>query len=413
MLAGIAFGATYVYSDPMLQMRLGIKPLIDSLPWKHEELVAEARQHPLEFQQMSLMLSSREGTPVSEPKASFTDAEITNQKYLKWQATFKNDLEGLEGRTDEVEARFYDRERPSDCVERPEPVRRTLAKDSRLQRRRADAGPDLAAVGRVRGRALPRATSTSRRSNSASRRTSQTKPKPPPRASLPPSALDLAGRRGQESRGGREEDYAYIEEIRRKPLELMHIEFLNSTKTGTPLSGPGGKLRRIEGAVRGMASKLQESPLQAGQQSISRRCGIHRAGRAYIRKRQRLEERCSSGPNVTFSGRVGNSAGGAFLPGTYTVNFYLNGQYFAQKRFEVLADTGGSPYGMPPGGRFVVLERRRFDSAERRRRCDFLGTGAQRTHHREGQHQRARRAAEIPIWNCGCGRSRMASCTAR
>jgi hypothetical protein len=53
---------------------------------------------------------------------------------------------------------------------------------------------------------------------------------------------------------------------------------------------------------------------------------------------------------VTFSGRVGNSAGGAFLPGTYTVNFYLNGQYFAQKRFEVLADTGGSPYAMPPGG---------------------------------------------------------------
>ena len=42
----------------MLQMRLGIKPLIDSLPWKHEELVAEARQHPLEFQQMTLMLSS-------------------------------------------------------------------------------------------------------------------------------------------------------------------------------------------------------------------------------------------------------------------------------------------------------------------------------------------------------------------
>ena len=89
-------------------MRLGIKPLIDSLPWKHEELVAEARQHPLEFQQMSIMLSSREGEVVSAPKATFTDAEITNQKYLKWQATFKNGLAGLEGRNDNVEARFYD-----------------------------------------------------------------------------------------------------------------------------------------------------------------------------------------------------------------------------------------------------------------------------------------------------------------
>jgi hypothetical protein len=42
---------------------------------------------------------------------------------------------------------------------------------------------------------------------------------------------------------------------------------------------------------------------------------------------------------ATFSGRVGNSAGGTFPPGQYTVNFYLNGQYIAQKRFLVLADT--------------------------------------------------------------------------
>jgi hypothetical protein len=52
--------------------------------------------------------------------------------------------------------------------------------------------------------------------------------------------------------------------------------------------------------------------------------------------------------SVTFSGRVGNSRGGAFLPGTYTVNFYLNGQYFGAKKFEVLADAGG-PYATYPG----------------------------------------------------------------
>jgi hypothetical protein len=53
---------------------------------------------------------------------------------------------------------------------------------------------------------------------------------------------------------------------------------------------------------------------------------------------------------VTFSGRVGNSRGGAFLPGTYTVNFYLNGQYFGAKKFDVVADAGGSPYATYPGG---------------------------------------------------------------
>jgi len=51
---------------------------------------------------------------------------------------------------------------------------------------------------------------------------------------------------------------------------------------------------------------------------------------------------------VTFSGRVGNSRGGAFLPGTYTVDFLLNGQSFAEKQFRVVADAGG-PYATYPG----------------------------------------------------------------
>jgi hypothetical protein len=53
---------------------------------------------------------------------------------------------------------------------------------------------------------------------------------------------------------------------------------------------------------------------------------------------------------VTFSGRVGNSRGGAFLPGTYTVNFLLNGQSFAERRFQVIADAGGAPYASYPSG---------------------------------------------------------------
>src|SRR4029079_5830598 len=48
-------------------------------------------------------------------------------------------------------------------------------------------------------------------------------------------------------------------------------------------------------------------------------------------------------PRAVFSGRVGNSAGGAFLPGQYTVNFYLNGQYVTQRKFRVVADAA-SPY---------------------------------------------------------------------
>jgi serine/threonine protein kinase len=349
VLAGIAFGATYVYSDPMLQMRLGIKPLIDALPWKHEELVAEARQHPLEFQQMSLMLSSRDGTPVSEPKASFTDAEISNQKYLKWQATFKNDLEGLEGRTDEVEARFYDagghQLTVSDQSLFVGPSQKTVDFSG------VALMPDLTSrpagaykVALYLGDKYLAAQQFSVTQDLANKAKAATEGVTPPSAASP-SAEDAAKKAEEEER-----KYAYIEEVRRKPLELVHIEFLNSTKTGTPLSAPSETFDVSKVLFVGwqVSFKNRLYKLDTNQ---------YRVDAAYIAPDGRTlgsvndwKNVSPSERNVTFSGRVGNSAGGAFLPGTYTVNFYLNGQYFAQKRFEVMADTGGSPYAMPPSG---------------------------------------------------------------
>jgi outer membrane usher protein FimD/PapC len=43
--------------------------------------------------------------------------------------------------------------------------------------------------------------------------------------------------------------------------------------------------------------------------------------------------------NPTFVSRLGNSNGGAFLPGTYTVNFFLNRKFIAQKKVEVVGAT--------------------------------------------------------------------------
>ena len=120
VLAGAAFGGTYLYSSPELQLRLGLKPLFDGLPWKHEELLAKAREHPLEFSQMTLALSTREGTALAPPQAQFNDTDLTNARYLKWTATFKNLLAGLEGRDEKVEARFYDPKRASDRFQRHE-----------------------------------------------------------------------------------------------------------------------------------------------------------------------------------------------------------------------------------------------------------------------------------------------------
>src|SRR5271166_4059450 len=86
VLAGAAFGGTYLYSSPELQMRFGLKPLFDGLPWKHEELLAKARENPLEFSQLTLAISTREGTALTPPQSKFNDTDLTNARYLKWTA---------------------------------------------------------------------------------------------------------------------------------------------------------------------------------------------------------------------------------------------------------------------------------------------------------------------------------------
>ena len=44
VIAGMAFGATYIYSNPAVQSQLGLTQFVNNLPWKHDELVAKARE---------------------------------------------------------------------------------------------------------------------------------------------------------------------------------------------------------------------------------------------------------------------------------------------------------------------------------------------------------------------------------
>jgi hypothetical protein len=126
----------------------------------------------------------------------------------------------------------------------------------------------------------------------------------------------------------------------RKPLELQNIEFINSTKDGTLLTGPGNVFN---------VSKV----LFVGWRAIfdNRLYGLdinqYRVDAAYIAPDgstlgsvDDVQTVNRGQQRVTFTGRVGNSAGGAFLPGQYTVNFYLNGQYFAQRKFRIVGDAG-------------------------------------------------------------------------
>jgi serine/threonine protein kinase len=342
-LAGLAFGATYIYSSPQLQEQWGLKPLIDSLPWKHEELLNEAREHPLEFQQMTLALSTRDGTAISPPQASFSDTDLTNARYLKWSATFKNGLAGLEGRDEKVEAKFF------------EPNGTKIASSTQqVYVGPADKTADFTAValmptmtdkppGNYKVALYADNAPLAEQSFIVTQDLSAKA-----KVDAAEKELEAETKAAEEKRVEEARKLAMIEERRLKPLALRDISFHNTTKTGTALSGATNSFDVSKVLFVGWQVSFDNRlyKLEPSQ---------YRLDAAYIAPDGStlgsVNDFQPVGPDqrtVTFSGRVGNSKGGAFLPGTYTVNFYLNGQYFAEKKFNV-ADTG-TTYSSGGGG---------------------------------------------------------------
>ena len=344
VLAGAAFGGTYLYSSPELQLRLGLKPLFDGLPWKHEELLAKAREHPLEFSQMTLALSTREGAALAPPQAKFNDTDLTNARYLKWTATFKNLLAGLEGRDEKVEARFYD----------PRGLQ-IASSNTNIFVGPAQTTADFSGValmptmtdkpaGTYKVALYSDDKMLAQEGFIVNQDVSARNAMAASEAAAAAEAKEAQRKRDEEAR-----KLAMIDERRAKPLQLRSIDFLNTTKTGTALSGATSSFAVSKVLFVGWEVKFENRlyKLEPGQ---------YRVDAAYIGPDGRTlgavndyQPVSPSMKTVTFSGRVGNSRGGAFLPGTYTVNFYLNGQYFDAKKFEVLADAGG-PYATYPGG---------------------------------------------------------------
>jgi len=344
VLAGAAFGGTYLYSNPELQMRLGLKPLFDGLPWKHQELLAKARENPLEFSTMTLALSTREGNALTPPQSKFNDTDLTNARYLKWTATFKNLLAGLEGRNEKVEARFFDPNglqiASSDTNVFIGPAQKTADFSGvALMPTMTDKPAGTYKVALYSDDKMLTQESFQVNQDLSARN-----------AALASEAAAAAAAKAEERKRDEEaRKLAMIDERRAKPLQLRSINFLNTTKTGTSLSGATDSFNVSKVLFIGWQVNFENRlyKLEPGQ---------YRVDAAYIGPDGRtlgsvndFQPVSPSMKSVTFSGRVGNSRGGAFLPGTYTVNFYLNGQYFDAKKFEVVADANPSPYASYPG----------------------------------------------------------------
>ncbi|HVN64347.1 MAG TPA: serine/threonine-protein kinase, partial [Candidatus Binataceae bacterium] len=235
VLGSAAFAGTLVYSNPELQIRLGIKPLIDSLPWKHEELLARAREHPLEFQQMTLQLSTRSGDALGPPQAVFNDSDISNSHYLKWSASFKNALAGLEGRDEKVEARFFD----------PDGQRLSVS-DASLFVGPGQKSADftgVALIPPVTGKPAGTYKVALYSDDSLLAQQAFTVQQDLSAKAAAKAAADAAAEATREAdeehkREAETERLAMINERLSKPLQLRGINFVNSTKTGTAISGP-------------------------------------------------------------------------------------------------------------------------------------------------------------------------------
>jgi len=345
VLGGAAFGGTYLYSSPELQQRLGVKPFFDKLPWKHEELLAKARENPLEFSAMTLALSTREGNALAPPQSQFKDTDLTNARYLKWTASFKNLLAGLEGRSEKIEARFYDPNglqiASSDTNAFVGPAQTTADFTGvALMPTMTDKPPGTYKVALYSDDKM-----LSQESFIVNQDLGAKNAEAASAAAAAAAAKEEERKRDEEAR-----KLVMIDERRAKPLQLRSINFLNTTKTGTALSGATNSFAVSKVLFIGWQVNFENRlyKLEPGQ---------YRVDAAYIGPDGRtlgsvndFQPVSTNMKSVTFSGRVGNSRGGAFLPGTYTVNFYLNGQYFDAKKFEVVADTGTSPYAGYGGG---------------------------------------------------------------
>src|SRR5258708_3580051 len=293
---------------------------------------------------MTLALSSREGNALTPPQSKFNDTDLTNARYLKWTATFKNLLAGLEGRNEKVEARFFDPNglqiASSDTNVFIGPAQKTADFSGvALMPTMTDKPPGTYKIALYSDDKMLAQEGFQVNQDLSARN-----------AAVAAEAAAAASAKAEERKRDEEaRKLAMIDERRAKPLQLRAISFLNTTKTGTALGGATDSFDVAKVLFVGWQVSFENRlyRLEPGQ---------YRVDAAYIGPDGRtlgsvndFQPVSTTMKTVTFSGRVGNSRGGAFLPGTYTVNFYLNGQYFGEKKFRVVADASG-PYASYPGG---------------------------------------------------------------
>lgn len=322
--------------------RAGFRAFVADLPWEREKRLRALRAEPLELVSLSLVNTSRDGTPLSEVKDSYTLGEV---QYLTWEVMLKNRLFEVEGGSHRLEGRFFDPEgglagkseagrfvRPGEeqlelrGVTLLEGLKERATGDYQLELYLGDA---KLASQTVRIEADPVQVAKAEVVEEKEGGVAGEADVP---AAIGPSPEEERARRATEKR------LALIQERSKEPLSLVSVRFFNTAKNGDPLSKP---------ATSFGASQLRYLAWEADFQNQLHELlpSHHRVTATYFAPNGQIlgtvedgKEVSDKTAQVTFTARIGNASGGAFLPGDYRVDFYVNGYPLSSRKFSVRDD---------------------------------------------------------------------------
>lgn len=335
-----------------------LRDFVADLPWEREKRLRALREDPAELVSLKVFNSQRDGAPLPEQKTPYLDGEV---KYLTWEATLKNRLAGIEGHAYRVEGQFLDPE--GGVAGKSEAVRFVRSEESELllrgvtlleglkERAKGNYQLDLYLGGKklgeqtIRIEAEPKKVATASASRDAAVSTGGTPSDgaSPAVAKTPPtpvmSAEEAAGREELKRRAAEEKRLARLQEMRKKPLDLVSVSFLNTDRDGSRLAAPGNDVFD-HSQVRFVAWEVVfRNNLFNLEPSYHRLEGTYRGPRGQIIGTvEDHKEVAPQNKQVAFTARLGNSTGGAFEPGVYRVDFYLDGHPLLSKEFAVNDD---------------------------------------------------------------------------
>ncbi len=342
----------------------------ENLPWEREKRLRALRTDPVEIVSLKILNTSRDGTPLPQQKPTYTEDEV---QYLTWEALLKNRLAGVEGATYRVEGRFFDPEgglagkSEAGRFVRPEEEQLELRGITLLEglKERAKGNYQLELYlgdRKLTGQAIEIAAEPKKvvKPEKPAEEVKVADARPPVVAPVPAPAIEAERKRLAEEA----KRVALIQERSKKPLELVTVRFFNASKELKRLSKPAASFPASQ--LRFVAWEAVFRNRLHGLTST-----YHRVEATYYAPNgqplgtvQDAKEVAMNMNEVTFIASLGNSSGGAFAPGTYRVDFYVDGYPLSSKEFAVEDDRDvgrllrhhiGSMLGLV-SGREVALE---------------------------------------------------------